>query len=91
MSTVNSQQDYQEPEASAWPTARHQCGLQSQFGSPESLDPREDKNVGLLFSSGRLFHPFPSSLSIHGRRDSLHPGGNKGPGGTGGNFWSQWR
>lgn len=71
--------------------ARHQCGLQSQFGPLESLDPREGKNVGLLFSSGCLSHPFPSSLSIHGRHDSLRPGENKGPGGTGGSFWSQWR
>lgn len=50
---MNSQQDYQEPKASMWPSGRHQYGLQSQFGSPESLDPWEGKNVGLLFSSGR--------------------------------------
>lgn len=52
-----------------WPSARHQYGLRSQFGSPEFLDPREGKNVGLLFSSGRFSHLSPSSLSIHGRHD----------------------
>lgn len=65
---------------------RQECGLWSQFGSPEALDPGDGKTMGLLFSVGHFSALFSECLSIRGRHDSRPPLGKQGPGGKRGRF-----
>lgn len=58
---------------------RQECGLWSQLGSLEALDPGEGKIVGLLFSSGHFSRSESQSVCpyVEGMA-ALPPGGNQG-------------